>query len=652
MSGELIKFDGRGDPRKTEWYKAENAIDANGITTLQVTYNSHHDTLKRDKNYTSYSKTTEHLSDAERKATIERVRSHQEKRKKEAVEETKTIQEQALKDRERFEKALKNGNSPYLKRKQVGSHDVRFEHNLAHGDLILIPMRDENGEIQALQEIHPNKIALNGDLTDKKYTNKGISGLYYTLGEIKDGDMIRVSEGYATASSVYEATGCKVPHVVSFSAYQHKNVIPILKRLYPNSPITIFADNNLHDDPTKKNVGLEEARKVSEEFKCNVVFPVFPDGYERDEKGKFYADFNDLRVFFGDDAVKNCLIPKNLTFKSHSYKQLLELPPKKWLVHKLFGEKEIGMIYGDSGTGKTFVVIDMIISLAIAKTWAGVFDVTRPLTVAYCCGEGISGLPERLKTAVSHYELDDIPNFHFFPEMPQLFAENIENEIKKFVLEWKMFQSNGLRKPLDVLFIDTFHTAIVGAEENSSKEMGIVIHNCRHANKELGCTVIVVHHTTKSGESYRGSGAIKGALDFSFEVENAKTLTGFRKIRCEKIKDEGNFQNIHFRLQNLNEYHKSVYVEWIDPTDVNQDEDSDRSETESSKNEILAEMKRNPKNNYTVALMASFIGKTPDRTRKLLDKLNKENRCLKELEKPKKNPSSTNPYLYKWIEGI
>jgi len=644
-SGELVKFNGRGGEgkkkEKTEWYKAERK---NG--SLQVTYNSHHNSLNRSENYVFYSKASKPLTDEECEAEKKRVQELQEKRKKDEEKEIEKKRLKAVRDSERFNIASKTGLSPYLERKQVGAHGLRFDDNL-----ILIPMidlnLDETCQIQCLQEIYPEKKLFpdSPKLRDKNFTNKS-GGLCHVIGELKDGKQIRVSEGYATSASVFESTGCSVPHVTAFSAGNYKHVIPILKERYPNSPIIICADNNIYEDKTKKNVGLNEAYNIAKKYNCDVVFPVFPEGKQYDN-----ADFNDLMILEGKEAVRNCFMPNNLIFKSHSYKQLLELPPKKWLLDKIFGEKEIGMIYGDSGTGKTFVVIDMIICLCVRKIWARTFEVTRPLTLAYCCGEGISGLPERLRTAVDYYELDDIPNFHFFDIIPQLFDEKFETKIKKFVDEWKILQSNGYAKPLDVLFIDTFHTATVGADDNSSKEMGIVLNNCRYVNRELGCTVIIVHHTTKSGESYRGSGSIKGGLDFSFEVENAKSVTGYRKIRCEKVKDAGNFNDINFRLQSL-EDHKSVYVEWIDFSDVNQDESSKRKKTESCKNEILAEMKRNPTVKYTSKLMAPIIGQSPDYTRKLLDELNAENKCLKSLDDQEKKASKNNPYIYKWIEKI
>jgi putative DNA primase/helicase len=223
---------------------------------------------------------------------------HQErlaKRKKEDEHKEKIRKEQAERDRVRFNKSSETGVSPYLELKQVKAHGVRFE-----GNILLVPMIDSNGQIQCLQEIHPKKKLFFNETKprDKHFTN-AMKGLYHSIGEIKDGEPIRVSEGYATADTVFNCTGQTIPHIVAFSAGNYQHVIPFLKELYPNSPIIICADNNLHEDKTAKNVGLDEAYKVAEKHNCSVVFPTFPEGKQYDND-----DFNDLMIIAGAQEVK------------------------------------------------------------------------------------------------------------------------------------------------------------------------------------------------------------------------------------------------------------------------------------------------------------------------------------------------------------
>ncbi len=76
-------------------------------------------------------------------------------------------------------------------------------------------------------------------------------------------------------------------------------------------------------------------------------------------------------------------------FTPYSFDELLKMPPKEWLLDQVFGAGDIGMFYGTPGCGKTFLIIDMIMSLCTGSRWANRFDIQRPLYVAYCAGEGI-----------------------------------------------------------------------------------------------------------------------------------------------------------------------------------------------------------------------------------------------------------------------
>ncbi len=115
-----------------------------------------------------------------------------------------------------------------------------------------------------------------------------------------------------------------------------------------------------------------------------------------------------------------------LIFTPYSFNQLLKMPPKEWLLDRVFGAGDIGMMYGPPGCGKTFVVIDMIVRLCTGQKWANEFDVTRCLNVAYCAGEGIGGLPSRFAAAAKHYDITSLRNFTFYPILPQLYDETTQ----------------------------------------------------------------------------------------------------------------------------------------------------------------------------------------------------------------------------------
>ncbi len=338
-----------------------------------------------------------------------------------------------------------------------------------------------------------------------------------------------------------------------------------------------------------------------------------------------------------------------LIFTPYSFDELLTMPPKKWLLDQIFGEGDVGMVYGPSGSGKTFFVIEMIITLCIAKLLANRFAVERRLNIAYCAGEGISGLPARFKAAAKHHGVVKMPNFTFYKTMPQLYMNSGDSDIttiKQFVHQWKTRQLNKETESLDVLVIDTLHTATTEADENSAKDMGKVLHLCRWASSELGCTVILVHHTNKSGVSERGSSALRGGMDFMIKIEKPSDTATYAVMSCEKLKDGEQWKSQSFSLQHQVEC-KSVYVSWSDPSDSTQAIGLKASDKEKLK----AEMKLYKGRRFTCKTLAEAIAKAETYTRKLLTELENTKECHRALSNPEKPQSNRNSWVY-WIDTV
>lgn len=336
-------------------------------------------------------------------------------------------------------------------------------------------------------------------------------------------------------------------------------------------------------------------------------------------------------------------------FISYSFAELLAMPPKEWLLDRIFGEEDVGMVYGPPGCGKTFFVIELIIILCTGKLFANRFVVGRRLIVAYCAGEGVSGLPARFAAAAKHHGVDTMPNFYFYKTIPQLYIENDDSDIatmKQFVIHWKARQRNKEVESLDVLIIDTLHTATIEADENSAKDMGKVLHLCRWASSELGCAVILVHHTNKSGASERGSSALRGGMDFMIKIEKPSDTGTHAVMSCEKLKDGEQWKSQSFSLQSQGE-RKSAYVSWNDPSSPIQIKGSKASDKEKLK----AEMKRYASVRLTCKTLAEAIAQTETYTRKLLNELEHAKECRRELCDPGKKSSNRNPWVY-WIDAI
>ena len=58
------------------------------------------------------------------------------------------------------------------------------------------------------------------------------------------------------------------------------------------------------------------------------------------------------------------------TFERHSFQELVNRNDKEWLIDQVAGRGDVFMIYGQPGSGKTFIAIDMVFAAALGRQWA------------------------------------------------------------------------------------------------------------------------------------------------------------------------------------------------------------------------------------------------------------------------------------------
>src|SRR5262249_14489394 len=70
-----------------------------------------------------------------------------------------------------------------------------------------------------------------------------------------------------------------------------------------------------------------------------------------------------------------------------------DLPDPEWLVDGLVGESALAVLFGTPGVGKSFLALDLAMSVATGRPWLG--QETKPGGVVYVYAEGTTGLKHR-----------------------------------------------------------------------------------------------------------------------------------------------------------------------------------------------------------------------------------------------------------------
>lgn len=221
----------------------------------------------------------------------------------------------------------------------------------------------------------------------------------------------------------------------------------------------------------------------------------------------------------GYAALFNATPPK---WELLHHSELHKIPPSYHLINGMIVACGFNVMYGLSGGGKSFITIDLCARIA------------QKMKVYYVAAEGASGYDPR-KQAWELANKKSAGELYFIGKEVNLFSET---ETDEFIDAFKT------HTPQLIVF-DTLAMCMRGGDENSARDMGIVISNCRRIQKQLNTAILVVHHTGKSGNSERGSSALRGAADSMIEVSNSD---GLITVESSKLKDGKPFDTYHMRL--------------------------------------------------------------------------------------------------------
>lgn len=208
-----------------------------------------------------------------------------------------------------------------------------------------------------------------------------------------------------------------------------------------------------------------------------------------------------------------------------SFFDLIETEYKpNWLIDGIIERENLGLIFGNSASGKSLIVQDM--SYCIASGLPYHDKQTKQGNVLYVCGEGFAGLKKRFQALHEVYQGN--PTGLHFTEQPAAF---MDVESAKAVRQ-TMDDLGGV----ELVVIDTFHRNFGTGDENSAKDFAIFLNNIDLFIKSSGAAVIIVHHcgNEANGRS-RGSSSIRSAMDVEYQV--VKDIEGVVTITNTKMKD-------------------------------------------------------------------------------------------------------------------
>ena len=251
-------------------------------------------------------------------------------------------------------------------------------------------------------------------------------------------------------------------------------------------------------------------------------------------------DANDYALEFGAGALSDLLqrpVAPAMRFKLLSGADLCNAPPMRWMVRGVLPVEGLAALFGASGSGKSFLMLDIAAAVAGGDyDWFGRRVTQAPVT--YVCLEGEAGMGKRVKAWSLHHNKPVPDALRFITQPFDLLSDDVP-ELAKAVTAGG--GAGGL------VILDTLNRAAPGADENSSVDMGNLIAAAKELQTLSGGLVLLVHHTGKdTTKGLRGHSSLYAALDGAIEV----TATDTRKAwSVAKSKDDVTGDAHPFKLE-------------------------------------------------------------------------------------------------------
>ncbi|MCH7489951.1 MAG: AAA family ATPase [Gemmatimonadetes bacterium] len=318
-------------------------------------------------------------------------------------------------------------------------------------------------------------------------------------------DVIPICDDRATIRQLLDRCGFSKP--LEFGSDGHEHQIRALENL----AVVCGSMSQAHQEVLKHNARL-----------CMIENWGWPDFEAREALRAVVT--NPGQGGTGPDGLRWYTIP-----------ELAELKPTAPLVGDIVMQESLAVLYGSPASGKTFLALDLALSIAAGCAWHGRDVVAGPS--AYILAEGRGGIQRRIDAWLqAHGVSDDIP-FQLLPEPVDFLRGPDVTELLTSLKEWDPAPR--------LVVVDMLSQCMPGAVENAQEDMSQFINAAGQLRRTTGATVLVNHHSGWEGKHERGSTVLRGAVDTVMKVVEED---GVITLTCEKQRDAVPFDPIRFRL--------------------------------------------------------------------------------------------------------
>jgi hypothetical protein len=214
-----------------------------------------------------------------------------------------------------------------------------------------------------------------------------------------------------------------------------------------------------------------------------------------------------------------------------------------WCLPGLLPQQGTCVLYGQSGSGKSFFAVHLALHIAGGLPWLG--SKVKKGTVVYLTTEDRTGIEARAVASVRHMDspqLERLPLVFLTP--PPLHSEAWSNAMIDVLSEIQF--RNG--QPVEAVFLDTLGAAFGGRSQDDAAQMTLATDAIHSITEYFKCMFLSVHHSGKDRyRGMRGSQVLRDRSDTVIAVSASRG--GFITAEIQKQRNGPIIAPIKFMLE-------------------------------------------------------------------------------------------------------
>jgi len=212
--------------------------------------------------------------------------------------------------------------------------------------------------------------------------------------------------------------------------------------------------------------------------------------------------------------------------------------PTEWLINGILNADSLSVLFGPPGCGKSFLSLDLGLSIAAGIDWLG--HRVKQAPVIMIIGEGHNGYAKRCAAWFKHNGIDpDNVPFAISKVPMQMLDDDSAQAVREAVEDF-----SAIHGKVGMVCIDTLARNFGPGDENNTSDMTRFVSNC-DKYLDSGLNRLIVHHTGHGNvERARGSSVLLGAVDSEFKLSKKD---GVITLTNTKMKDDPEFDPIFLK---------------------------------------------------------------------------------------------------------